>query len=90
MILVRGYNVSFQEAALQAAQSGFDPSVKGAMAFFSSPSEGATRAYSAGEATIEASEGVIADLMSDFAERSGATAVHIVAHSMGIAACYEP
>jgi esterase/lipase superfamily enzyme len=83
LIFVHGYNVSFQDAALRAAQIGFDLSVKGAMAFFSWPSQGSTRAYPADEATIEASEGVIADFMTDFAERSGAEAVHIIAHSMG-------
>jgi esterase/lipase superfamily enzyme len=83
LIFVHGYNVSFEEAALRAAQIGFDLSVKGAMAFFSWPSQGETRAYSADEAKIEASESVIADFMTDFAERSGATAVHIIAHSMG-------
>jgi esterase/lipase superfamily enzyme len=83
LIFVHGYNVSFQEAALRAAQIGFDLSVKGAMAFFSWPSQGSTGAYPADEATIEASEGVIADFMTDFAERSDATAVHIIAHSMG-------
>jgi hypothetical protein len=34
VVFVHGYNVSFQEAALRAAQIGFDLSVKGAMAFF--------------------------------------------------------
>jgi esterase/lipase superfamily enzyme len=83
LIFVHGYNVSFQEAARRAAQIGFDLSVKGAMAFFGWPSQGSTRGYPADEATIEASEGVIADFMTDFAERSGAAAVHIIAHSMG-------
>jgi len=83
LVFVHGYNVSFQDAALRAAQIGFDLSVKGAMAFFGWPSQGSTRGYPADEATIEASEGVIADFMTDFAERSGATAVHIIAHSMG-------
>jgi esterase/lipase superfamily enzyme len=83
LIFVHGYNVSFQEAALRAAQIGFDLSVKGAMAFFSWPSQGSTGGYPADEATIEASEGVIADFMIDVAERSGAAAVHIIAHSMG-------
>jgi esterase/lipase superfamily enzyme len=83
LVFVHGYNVSFQDAALRAAQIGFDLSVKGAMAFFGWPSQGSTSGYPADEATIEASEGVIADFMTDFAERSGAAAVHIIAHSMG-------
>jgi esterase/lipase superfamily enzyme/tetratricopeptide (TPR) repeat protein len=83
LVFVHGYNVLFQDAALRAAQIGFDLSVKGAMAFFSWPSQGSTSGYPADEATIEASEGVIADFMTDFAEKSGAAAVHIIAHSMG-------
>ena len=83
LIFVHGYNVSFEDAALRAAQIGFDLSVKGAMAFFSWPSQGSTRGYPADEATIEASEGVIADFMTDSAENSGAAVVHIIAHSMG-------
>jgi hypothetical protein len=83
VIFVHGYNVTFADAALRAAQIGFDLSVKGAMAFFSWPSQGSKGSYSADEATIEASEGAIADFMTDFAEHSGAAAVHIIAHSMG-------
>ena len=83
LIFVHGYNISFEDAALRAAQIGFDLSVKGAMAFFSWPSRGVPRRYAADAATIEASEGMIADFMTAFAERSGAKAVHIIAHSMG-------
>ena len=83
LIFVHGYNVSFEDAALRAAQIGFDLSIKGAMAFFSWPSEGVPAGYPADEATIEASEGAIADFMTDFAERSGAASVNIIAHSMG-------
>jgi esterase/lipase superfamily enzyme len=83
LIFVHGYNVSFQQAALRAAQIGFDLSIKGAMAFFSWPSQGSLLGYPADAARIEASEDVIADFMTDFAGRSGANAVHIIAHSMG-------
>jgi esterase/lipase superfamily enzyme len=37
VIFVHGYNVSFEEAALRAAQIGFDLAIKGAMTFFSRP-----------------------------------------------------
>jgi esterase/lipase superfamily enzyme len=83
LIFVHGYNVSFREATRRAAQIGFDLSMKGAMAFFSWPSQGSLRGYPADAATIEASEGAIADFMTDFADRSGAKAVHVIAHSMG-------
>jgi esterase/lipase superfamily enzyme len=83
VIFVHGYNVSFENAAVRAAQIGFDLSVKGAMAFFSWPSQGALKGYSADEATIEASEPFIAEFIEDFVARSGAEKIHIIAHSMG-------
>jgi esterase/lipase superfamily enzyme len=83
VIFIHGYNVSFESAALRAAQIGFDLSIRGAMAFFAWPSQGTLAGYPADEATIEASEGVIADFMVDFAGRSDAQSVHVIAHSMG-------
>jgi esterase/lipase superfamily enzyme len=83
VIFVHGYNVSFEEAAIRAAQIGVDLAVTGAMAFFSWPSRGTKRAYTTDEASIEASELHIANFMVEFAERSGASKIHIIAHSMG-------
>jgi esterase/lipase superfamily enzyme len=77
------YNVSFEEAALRAAQIGFDLSIRGVMAFFSWPSRGSIQGYMADSASIEASEADITDFMIKFATESGAEAVHIIAHSMG-------
>ena len=83
VIFVHGYNVSFEDAAVRAAQIGVDLAITGAMAFFSWPSRGAKRAYTMDEASIEASELHIANFMVEFAERSGAAKIHIIAHSMG-------
>ena len=83
VVFVHGYNVSFHEAALRAAQLGFDLGVSGVMAFYSWPSKGTLQGYPADEATIEASEGFISDFLTHMAERSKARRVHIIAHSMG-------
>jgi esterase/lipase superfamily enzyme len=83
VIFIHGYNVSFEDAAIRAAQLGTDLSVRGCMAFYSWPSRGKTRLYANDEATIEASEAYIAQFLTDFAERSGASKIHIIAHSMG-------
>jgi esterase/lipase superfamily enzyme len=83
IIFVHGYNVSFEDAALRAAQLGTDLAVRGCMAFFSWPSRGKTRGYPADEASIEASESFITQFMVDFAQHSGASKIHIIAHSMG-------
>jgi esterase/lipase superfamily enzyme len=83
VIFIHGYNVSFEEAAIRAAQIGFDLSISGAMAFFSWPSRGKLNPYLKDEAAIEASELLITDFLTEFAEKSGATSLHIIAHSMG-------
>jgi esterase/lipase superfamily enzyme len=83
VVFVHGYNVSFEEAALCAAQIGFDLSIQSAMAFFSWPSRGTLKGYLADAAAIEASESAITDFLIDFGNLSGAQTVHIIAHSMG-------
>jgi esterase/lipase superfamily enzyme len=83
LVFIHGYNVSFERAALRAAQIGFDLSIRGAMAFFSWPSQGTVGGYPADEATIEANEDAIADYLMNFAAASGAAHVHVIAHSMG-------
>ena len=83
LVYIHGYNVTFDEAAIRAAQIGFDLKVPGAMAFFSWPSRGAIKGYSADEASIEASESAITDFLVRFATESSATRVHVIAHSMG-------
>jgi esterase/lipase superfamily enzyme len=89
LVFIHGYNVSFNEAALRAAQIGFDLSIGGAMAFFSWPSQGTLAGYLKDEATIQVSEDAIAQFLIDFVERSAAESVHIIAHSMGNRAVLE-
>jgi esterase/lipase superfamily enzyme len=83
LFFLHGFNVTFDEAAIRAAQLHADLKVLGATAFFSWPSRGAIRAYPADEATIEASEPAITDFLVDFANNCGADKLHIIAHSMG-------
>jgi esterase/lipase superfamily enzyme len=83
LVYVHGFNVEFSEAALRAAQIGFDLKVPGVMAFFSWPSRGAPDKYPADEATIETSEAAIAEFLVRFANDVGARRVHVLAHSMG-------
>jgi esterase/lipase superfamily enzyme len=85
VVFLHGFNVSFEQAALRAAQLGFDLSIQGVMAFFSWPSQGelSLSGYLADEASIEASEFVITKFLEDFVSASQAKAVHVIAHSMG-------
>jgi esterase/lipase superfamily enzyme len=83
VVFLHGYNVSFEETAIRAAQIGFDLKVAGATAFFSWPSRGSALSYPADEASIEASEGAIVRFLVDFTQHCGAEKVHLIAHSMG-------
>jgi esterase/lipase superfamily enzyme len=83
LFFLHGYNVSFDEAMLRAAQFGADLNVPGATAVFSWPSKGSVWGYPADEAAVEGSESHIRQFVEDLAAESGAQRIHIVAHSMG-------
>ncbi|SEC63382.1 Esterase/lipase superfamily enzyme [Rhizobiales bacterium GAS191] len=83
LFFLHGFNVSFEDAAIRAAQIGYDLKVTGATAFFSWPSRGSVALYPADEASIEASEAAITDFLVDFTSNCGAEKVHVIAHSMG-------
>jgi esterase/lipase superfamily enzyme len=83
LFFLHGFNVTFEDAAIRAAQTGFDLKVTGATAFFSWPSRGNVTAYPADEASIEGSEQSITDFLVDFTQNCGAEKVHVIAHSMG-------
>jgi esterase/lipase superfamily enzyme len=52
LVFLHGYNVTFEAAAIRAAQIGYDLKVPGATAFFSWPSRGSVTAYPADDARI--------------------------------------
>lgn len=83
LFFLHGFNVSFEDAAIRAAQLGCDLAVPGTTAFFSWPSRGNVVAYPADEASIEASERAITDFLVEFAAKCGAAKIHVIAHSMG-------
>ncbi len=83
LVFIHGYNVSFEEAAIRAAQIGYDLKVEGITAFFSWPSKANFLKYSSDEATIETSEYYLEEFLRKIALESGAEEVHVIAHSMG-------
>ena len=83
LVYIHGFNVSFEEAALRAAQIGFDLKVPGATAFFSWPSAAQKSEYVADIARTEASEQQLAAFLEMIAAKVGASTVHVIAHSMG-------
>jgi esterase/lipase superfamily enzyme len=82
-ILLHGYNNSFDDAAIRAAQMGFDLKVSGATAFFSWPSGASIERYFADADRLAASENEIAEFLRLIKKETKAKAAHIIAHSMG-------
>lgn len=83
LLFLHGFNVTFEDAAIRAAQLGCDLAVPGATAFFSWPSRGSVPAYVADGTTIQTCESEITDFLLDFVANCGAEKVHLIAHSMG-------
>jgi serine/threonine protein kinase len=83
LIYIHGFNVSFVDAALRAAQLKCDLGITGIVGFYSWPSKGTVLGYEADAASIEASEDFIADFLADFAIQCGTALIHVIAHSMG-------
>jgi esterase/lipase superfamily enzyme len=83
LVFLHGYCVKFADAARRTAQLKADLGFGGPAAFFSWPSLGSIFAYPADEAAIEASEAAIRQFLVDFASKSDASTVHVIAHSMG-------
>lgn len=82
-VFVHGYNVSFEDAAIRTAQLAYDFGFKGAPIFYSWPSEGRLLGYFADEKSVADTVGDLKQFLQDVAVSSGATTVHLIAHSMG-------
>ncbi|MCM2375077.1 alpha/beta hydrolase [Aporhodopirellula aestuarii] len=82
-VFVHGYNVDFDEAARRTAQIHYDLRFSGVPMFFTWPSRGSFHHYFSDRNEILVSHEVIKQFLSDVAERSKATRIHVIAHSMG-------
>jgi esterase/lipase superfamily enzyme len=82
-VFVHGYNVSFEDAAIRTAQLAYDFGFKGAPIFYSWPSKGSLLGYFADEQSVAETTGDLKQFLQDIADHSGATTVHLIAHSMG-------
>lgn len=82
-VYLHGYNSSFEDAAVRAAQIGYDLKIPGEMSFFSWPSQDITSKYTVDEDRIEASTQAISDYLAQLCSDSLAVRVHLFVHSMG-------
>jgi esterase/lipase superfamily enzyme len=82
LVFLHGFNVTFEEAALRAAQFAEDSSFEGVVVLYSWPSRGFVRDYFADEDTAVASGGGMAKMLRGL-EGGPWQKVHLLAHSMG-------
>lgn len=82
-IFIHGYNVTFADAALRTAQMAFDLGFEGAPVFYSWPSQGSLPAYPVDESNVEWTQADLGIFLADFAARSDADSIFLIAHSMG-------
>jgi esterase/lipase superfamily enzyme len=82
-VFVHGYSVSFEDAARRTGQIAFDLHFVGAPIFYSWPSIGKIADYIKDETNIAWSAPHFEHFLGLLAKYSGATRIHIIAHSMG-------
>ena len=84
LLFLHGYRVSFEDAALRAAQLAYDLKIRDT-AFFSWPSAGAAAKYTVDEGSAKNATEPLAEFISalDAGAHAAGKALHIIAHSMG-------
>jgi esterase/lipase superfamily enzyme len=83
LVFVHGYNVSFDDAARRTAQMAYDLGLRGVPTMFSWPSKAGTKGYFADEATASVAAPHFRTFLAIISHSTGATHIHVLAHSMG-------
>jgi esterase/lipase superfamily enzyme len=82
-VFIHGYNVAFDDAVRRTAQMAYDMGFEGIPVTYSWASQGSAVDYLADERAVEKTVPRLRQFLADVAARSGASVVHLVAHSMG-------
>jgi esterase/lipase superfamily enzyme len=83
LLYLHGYNVSFKDAAIRAAQIGRDLGIAGPVVFFSWPSFAMAPFYAPDEASIDRTRRGFIEFIRVLNSVLGLRAVNVIAHSMG-------
>lgn len=83
LVFVHGYNVTFEDAAMRAAQLTHDLDFYGLTAFYSWPSNGNVVAYTWDETSVDTATEHFQTYLKLLATAGELTSIHIIAHSMG-------
>lgn len=82
-VFVHGFNVSFADAARRTAQMAYDMNFRGLPILFSWPSRDSVLSYISDTAVVNLSGRRLSLFLEDVVAKSGATRIHLIAHSMG-------
>jgi len=88
-VFVHGFNVTFSDAARRTAQIAYDMNFDGLPILYSWPSQGNVLGYLADGAVVQLSGRLLEEFLEQVVADSGATRIHLVAHSMGNRALTE-
>jgi esterase/lipase superfamily enzyme len=88
-LFIHGYSSSFEDGARRAAQLAYDLDFDGTPMMFSWPSQASTAAYTVDEAVVRPSGKILARMLDNVIQRTGAARIHLIAHSMGNRALIE-
>jgi esterase/lipase superfamily enzyme len=83
LLLVHGFNTTFEKAARRTAQTAVDMAFPGTTLFFSWPSDGNLSRYVADREDAEWSAYDLAAFLDTLAVREPGRRIHVIAHSMG-------
>jgi esterase/lipase superfamily enzyme len=83
VLFIHGFRTTFEDAAIRAAQLQVDLNVSGVMAFYSWPSVGTVRGYVTDMERVRRSVPFLIEFLKGLVAESGASRVHVIAHSMG-------
>jgi len=88
-VFIHGYNVSFEDAALCAAQLAADLKFPGTPILYSWASRAFELAYPKDSETIQISALNFGQFLSAVTQKTGASKIHVIAHSMGNRALFR-
>ncbi|MGW3630996.1 alpha/beta hydrolase [Streptomyces sp. NPDC005122] len=83
LLFVHGYNVTFHDAAIRAAQIAYDLNFTGIPMLYSWPSKGTVGGYLADQNSVTRSVPYFQEFLRRVLSETGVGEVHILAHSMG-------
>jgi esterase/lipase superfamily enzyme len=85
LVFIHGFNVSWNQAIMTTADLAFDlgPTFDGPAISYSWPSRGDTALYTYDQQNAAYTAPHLATFLEEVATKSGATTIHVIAHSMG-------